>query len=224
MPFTSLSRPLPLFLHHTKRIKPKLTFFPLLCLPCCGLRSLGWFKLAVFWDMDILGPSTKLWVLGLLTESRKLSCWTRGGACARPCTHTGNLPGQDNYGRQCFLKWTVCSCLLNSLVINILFKRILGHVLQLHWVSFRSRGEVRNISSVKALLCFQQGSPGDCSASLVCCVRIGSRFCYGWFSGRGILEGLCICFCTGCIIKITLRTHSSITKGELFCPDVSITS
>lgn len=46
-------------------------------------------------------------------------------------------PGQDNYGRQCFLKRTVCSCLLNSLVINILFKRILGHVLQLHEVGER---------------------------------------------------------------------------------------
>lgn len=132
-------------------------------------------------------------------------------------------PGQDNYGRQCFIKWTVCSCLLNSLVINILVKRILGHVLQLHRVSFRSRGEVRNINSVKALLCFQQGSPGNCSASLLCCVRVGSRFCYGGLSGRGILEELCTCFCTGCILKISLGTCGSSTKDEFF-PDVSITS
>lgn len=133
-------------------------------------------------------------------------------------------PGQDDYGRQCFVKWTVCSCLLNSLVINILVKRILGHVLQLHRGSFRSRGEVRNINSVKALWCFQQGSPGNCSTSLLCFVRVGSRFCYEWFSGKGIHEGLCTCFCTGCIPKISLETCSSSIKGEFFYPVVSITS
>lgn len=91
----------------------------------------------------------------------------------------------------------------------------------LHQVSFRSRGEVRNINSVKALLCFQQGSPGNCSVSLLC-VRVGSRFCCGWFSVRGILQGLCTCFCTGCIPKISLGTHNSSTKGKFFCPDVSL--
>lgn len=37
----------------------------------------------------------------------------------------------------------MCTDLLNSLVISVLFKRILGHVLLWHHVSARCRGEVK---------------------------------------------------------------------------------
>lgn len=58
---------LPPLLHHTKFMKAKLTFSPLLSFPCGVLlwvRVLGWFKLAVIWDMNILGPLLSCECLG----------------------------------------------------------------------------------------------------------------------------------------------------------------
>ena len=108
---------------------------------------------------------------------------------------------------------TVRSHLLNGLVINILFKRLLGHVLQLQRVSVRSRGEVSKANPEGSAV---GGPSGACSASL----RRRGR----WASLRTVQretdphQGLCARLCTGHPAAISLGTQSSRARGREFCP------